>query len=85
MRCLRCGKETKYDFCRDCKEIRRNAGAIVSQDKKKLIKLLSDSKWLNVEWFNKFTIYTSNITKYWKIVLEFQTKKEYKILKAVGW
>lgn len=40
MKCLKCGKESKYEFCRECKEIKHNACAMVSQNRTKLIKLL---------------------------------------------
>ncbi len=40
MQCLKCGKESEWEFCGECKEKKRNASAILSQNRSKLIKLL---------------------------------------------
>lgn len=82
MKCLKCGKESKWEFCRECKEIKRNAGAMVSQNKKKLIKLLN-TKWLTAQWFEKYILYSDNIRKYGRIYMEYQCVKEYKILTGI--
>ena len=60
-------------FCRVCREKKQNAGAIVSQNKKKLRKLL---EWNNLtpEWFDKFYLYSNNIITYGKIVMEYKQK-----------
>ena len=82
MKCLKCGKESKWEFCRECKEIKHNAGAMISQNRTKLIKLLM-WKRLSPPWFEKFILYTNNIIKYWKIYMEYQWVKEYKTLKMI--
>lgn len=82
MKCLKCGKEQKYEFCRECKEIKHNSWALVSQNRKKLVKLLM-WKRLTPQWFEKFLLYTENIKKYWKIYMEYQCIKEYKTLRLV--
>ena len=40
MECIRCWKDSKYQFCRKCKEEKHKAGAIISQNKTKLRNLL---------------------------------------------
>ena len=84
MKCLKCGKESKYEFCRECKIIKRKVSALLSQNKKKLIKLLQGD-WLTTEWFNKFILYTDNIRNYWKLYMEYKMIKEHKILKIICW
>jgi hypothetical protein len=37
---MRCGKDSKWELCRECKEIKHKAGAMISQNKKKLRKLI---------------------------------------------
>lgn len=84
MKCLKCGKESKYEFCRECKELKRSCWAMMSQNKKKLIKLLN-SDWLSIEWFDKFKLYTENILRYGRIYMEFKEKKRYRIMKWIVW
>jgi hypothetical protein len=48
MECLKCGKEQKYEFCRECKEKKHKASALLSQNKKKLMRLLRGD-WLSTE------------------------------------
>ena len=84
MKCLRCWKESKYEFCRECKEIKHNAGALISQNKKKLKNLLNYNI-LEPELFNKFILYTDNIRKQWEIYMEFVAKKHYTIFKIITW
>lgn len=83
MLCLKCWKESKYEFCRDCKEVKRNAWAMVSQNKKKLIKLFMGRR-LTPQWFEKFLLYSNNIVKYGKIYMEYQNVKEYKVIKIIS-
>lgn len=62
MKCMRCGKESKWELCRECKEVKHRAGALISQNKKKLKNLI---EWniLEPEKFSKFILYTDNIKK----------------------
>lgn len=84
MKCMRCGKESKWELCRECKEVKHRAGALISQNKKKLRNLL-DKNILEVENYNKFILYTDNIIKEWKIYMEFVEKKHYTIFKVITW
>lgn len=84
MKCLKCGKDSLWEFCKDCKETKRNAWAMVSQNKKKLVKLFGD-KWLTPQWFEKFLLYSENIRKYGKIYMEYQCVKEYRTIKTICW
>ena len=82
MECLKCGKESKREFCRECKEKKHNASAILSQNRSKLIKLLHGD-WLSPEWFEKFIVYTNNILKYGRIYMEYKSVKRDKIFKWI--
>lgn len=82
MKCLKCGKEQNWEFCTQCKETKRNAWAMVSQNKKKLVKLLSDKR-LTPQWFEKFLLYSENIKKYGSIYMEYQCVKEYRTIKTI--
>lgn len=82
MKCLRCWKESKYEFCRTCKEDKHKAGAIISQNKKKL-KILLDQNILQPELFNRFILYTDNIKKYGETYMTFVAKKHNTIFKLV--
>lgn len=82
MQCLKCGKESKWEFCRQCKEKKHNASAILSQNRSKLIKLLHWD-WLSPEWFEKFILYTNNILAYWRIYMEYKSVKRDKIFKGI--
>jgi hypothetical protein len=84
MECLRCGKESKYEFCRECKKCKHNAGAIVSQNKSKLKDLLNENI-LQPELFARFILYTDNIIKHWKIYMEYKSKKQEKIFRFISW
>lgn len=84
MKCLRCGKENKYEFCRECKEIKHRSWALISQNKKKLRNLL-DRNILEPELFNKFILYTDNIIREWKIYMEFTREKNLTIFKIIAW
>ena len=82
MKCLKCGNESKREFYRECKEIKQNSSAMVSQNKKKLVRLLN-SKRLTPQWFEKFILYSENIKKYGKIYMEYQCVKEYRIIRNI--
>lgn len=84
MKCMRCGKESKWELCRECKEIKHKAGAMISQNKKKLRKLI---EWniLEPEKFSKFILYTENIKKRWETYMEFVHKKNLTIFKLITW
>lgn len=82
MQCLKCGKESKWEFCGECKEKKRNASAILSQNRSKLIKLLHWD-WLSPEWFEKFILYTNNILAYWRIYMEYKSVKRDKIFRGI--
>ena len=84
MKCMRCGKESKWELCRECKEVKHRAGALISQNKKKLKNLI---EWniLEPEKFSKFILYTDNIIKEWKIYMEFVKEKHYTIFKFITW
>lgn len=84
MRCLKCGNESKYEFCRKCKEIKHSSSALVSQNKKKLRELLYKNI-LEPENFNKFILYANNILQNGKIYMEYKEIKEYKTLKIISW
>lgn len=82
MQCLKCGKESKREFCRECKEKKHNASAILSQNRSKLIRLLHWD-WLSPEWFEKFILYTNNILAYWRIYMEYKSVKRDKVFKRI--
>jgi len=82
--CLVCGHPSgRCKFCSRCRYEKNNASAIISQNAKKLV-ILFRSKWLNPSWFEKFLIYTENITKYWKILMKFKTADELRNLIVVN-
>ena len=83
MKCLKCWKDSKREFCRECKTIKHNTCAMLSQNKKKLVKLL-DWDWLSPEWFDKFLMYTNNIIKYGKIYMEYKDIKRDKIFRGIA-
>lgn len=73
MNCLFCGRESgRSKFCRGCRNIKENASAIVSQNKNKLRKLLQLNNF-TPERFDKFILYSDNITSYWKIVMRYKS------------
>ena len=84
MKCLRCGKESKWELCRECKEIKHRCWAIISQNKKKL-KNLIELNILQPEIFRKFILYTDNIRKQWEIYMEFVREKHLKVFKIITW
>lgn len=83
MQCIKCWEYSwGCDFCRTCKEILGNATALVSQNKKKIMKLVLMNKYTK-DRFDKFILYTENIIKYWSIVLEYRNNKENEINKRL--
>ena len=84
MKCLKCGKDSKYEFCRECKECKHKAGAIVSQNKSKLRDLL-EQNILQPETFSKFILYTNNIIKHGKIYMEYRSKKSELLFRFISW
>lgn len=83
MKCIKCWEYSwSCDFCRICKEILGNATALVSQNKKKIMKLVLMNKYTR-EWFDKFILYTENVIKYWSIILEYRSNKENEINKRL--
>ena len=83
MECLRCGKESKWEFCRKCKAEQHRAWALISQNKKKLRNLL-DQNILEPELFSKFILYTDNIRKRGEIYMQFVIKKKYTVFKLIS-
>lgn len=72
MECANCGKDSGNSrLCRECRRQKETAGAMVSQNKKKLKKLLSESSY-DVEWFIKFNLYTKNINTYGQILIKYK-------------
>ena len=72
MECIKCWNDSgRSKFCRRCREYKQNAVSIVSQNKKKLIKLLNWD-YLTPEGFSKLILYTNNIISYGKIVMEYK-------------
>lgn len=84
MKCMRCGKESKWELCRECKELKHKAWALISQNKKKLRNLL-DQNILEPELFSKFILYTDNIRKRWETYMGFVAKKHQTIFKLITW
>lgn len=79
MECANCGKDSGNSrLCRECRRQKETAGAMVSQNKKKLKKLLSESSY-DVEWFIKFNLYTKNINTYGQILIKYKEIKRQKI------
>ena len=74
MKCLKCWTESKYEFCRKCKEEKHIASSLLSQNKKKLIKIFEWNR-LTPSWFSKFILYANNILKSWKIYMEHEKLK----------
>ena len=72
MECANCGKKSDNSrLCRECRKQKETAGAMVSQNKKKLKKLLSECTY-NSDWFIKFNIYTKNINTYGQILMKYK-------------
>ena len=72
MECIVCKKESwKSKYCWDCRDKKQNASSIVSQNKKKLKKLMNDRE-LTPERLDKFILYSNNIIEHWKIVIKYR-------------
>ena len=72
MECANCGKKSDNSrLCRECRKQKETAGAMLSQNKKKLKKLLSKCTY-NSDWFIKFNIYTKNINTYGQILMKYK-------------
>lgn len=72
MECLFCSKDSwRSRFCRACRKEKENAVSIVSQNKKKMKKLLQVEN-LSAERFDKFILYSNNIITQWKIVMKYK-------------
>lgn len=72
MKCLKCGRDSWAEkYCKGCKNIKRKATALLSQNKSKLKRLLQMNNY-TPEWFDKFNLYSDNIRDYGKIILEFK-------------
>lgn len=82
--CHHCGKQIRFwiALCSDCKNKKRYYTAIISQNKKKLKKLLLESK-LSLEWFDKFILYSNNIITFWKLLVEFKEKDTKRSLERI--
>ncbi len=74
--CTHCGKKIRFwiSLCNECENKKRYNAAMVSQNKKKLKNLL-EQNCLNIERLNKFIIYSNNIVKYSKVVMEYKKKR----------
>lgn len=85
MQCANCGKKSDNSrLCRECRKQKETAGAMVSQNKKKLKKLLSECTY-NSEWFIKFNLYTKNINTYGQILMKYkETEKQRIRLKIIN-
>ena len=83
MDCLRCKKPSgKSMYCRECRKLRDNALAIVSQNKSKLIRLLK-LREINEEQFIKFNLYTEHIKTNGLTYLQFKQLKTYTLFKKL--
>lgn len=72
MKCLKCGRDSWAEkYCKGCKNIKRKATSLVSQNKNKLSRLLLVSNY-SPQRFEKFNLYSDNIRDYGKILLEFK-------------
>ena len=71
--CNHCGKKIRLwiSLCRDCETVKTRCLAIISQNKKKLKKLL-EKRSVTLERLDKFLLYANNIVHYWKILMEFK-------------
>lgn len=79
-----CGSPSgRCKFCHSCKIEKDRASAIVSQNAKKLTKLLRTRR-LTPSWFEKFLLYVEKITDYWKILMKYKTADELRKLIVVN-
>ena len=79
--CTHCGKKIRFwiSLCKECKNKKWYSAAIVSQNKKKLKKLLEERS-ITIERIDKFILYTDNIIKFSKVLIEYKEKKKKEII-----
>lgn len=76
-KCLICWAESyNCTFCSECRAKEEKASAIVSQNKIKIVKLLSKEKAISSNNFMKFCTYCYRLIENWKIVLKFKKLRE---------
>lgn len=87
MKCLKCDRESWANkYCKGCKNIKRKATALLSQNKSKLKRLLQMNNY-TPEWFEKFNLYTGNIRDYGRLLMQFKqvdTKYKFENLLTYG-
>lgn len=85
MECMNCGKKSdRSRLCRSCRKEKETACAMVSQNKTKLKKLLSDCTY-DSEWFIKFNLYVNNINNYGKVLIWYkETEKKWLWVKIIN-
>lgn len=73
--CNYCWKEIRkrISLCKECNNILSHNKAIISQNKKKLRKLLEE-KSVTIERLDKFILYSSNVVNCWKVLIKFREK-----------
>jgi len=77
--CVSCGQVCKSKLCRDCENKKHNASAIISQNCIKLKKLLNTPRF-NMDWFDRFLLYTDNIIKNMKVLLRYKDLEKWRLL-----
>lgn len=61
--CIMCWCDSwKHKYCYDCNAIRSNACSVIKQNTDRMLKLFNTKRY-NIEWFEKFELYISNIEK----------------------
>ena len=70
--CRVCGKQIRpwVTICEDCRDERNYYSAIVSTNKKRLSKTLTERK-ITKEWLNKVSTQAGNIIENWEILLTY--------------
>lgn len=75
MYCLRCKNYSgKSLYCRECRKIKERAVSTVSQNKRKLKKLLG-CEYVSQERLDRLNLYTTNINNYGLIVIQYKQEK----------
>jgi len=79
--CTHCGKKIRFwiSLCKECKNKKWYSAAIVSQNKKKLKKLLEERS-ITIERIDKFILYSNNILKFSKVLIEYKEENNGKII-----
>jgi hypothetical protein len=86
MQCINCGSYSwNSRLCRNCREIKQNATAILCQNKYKLQVLLQQKDFVSPKNFERFLKYTDNIRRYWRVLMEYKRIDVELILKAWTW